>query len=123
MACAMPPMYWSTGIHFSTGARLYGSSAVQGSQKRRKYQDESTKVSMVSVSRSAGPPHLGQVANRKVGWYFSGDSPVGRNSTSSGATIGSSSTGTGTMPSSGQYTIGIGQPQNRWRLTSQSRSR
>ncbi len=44
--------------------------AVQGSQKRRKYHDESTKVSMVSVSRSAGPPHVGQVVCRKPSWYL-----------------------------------------------------
>ena len=29
-------------------------------RKRRKYQDEQTKVSSVSVSRRAGPPHFGQ---------------------------------------------------------------
>ena len=30
-----------------------------GSAKRRKYHDESTNVSIVSVSRRAGPPHFG----------------------------------------------------------------
>ncbi len=48
---------------------------------------------------------------------------MGRNSTSSGATTGSWSSGTGTAPWSGQYTIGIGQPQKRWRDSSQSRRR
>ena len=37
---------------------------VQGSAKRRKYHDESTKVSIVSVSRMAGPPQIGQVVLR-----------------------------------------------------------
>ena len=62
-----------------------GASSFHGSQKRRKYHDESTKVSIVSVSRVGGPPQLGQVVCRKPSWSRSGDSPVGRNSTSSGA--------------------------------------
>ncbi len=36
---------------------------------------------------------------------------------------GSWSSGTGTSPQAGQWMIGIGQPQNRCRLSSQSRSR
>ena len=35
--------------------------------KRRKYHDESTNVSMVSVSRVAGPPQTGQVVLRNSG--------------------------------------------------------
>ncbi len=79
-----------------------GASSFQASQKRRKYQDESTNVSMVSVSRTAGPPQVGQVVLRKPSCRRSGDSPVGRNSTSSGASTGSWSSGTGTMPSVAQ---------------------
>ena len=63
--------------------------------KRRKYHDESTKVSMVSVSRVAGPPQIGQVVLRNSGLVASGDCPVGRNSTSSGASTGSWSVGHG----------------------------
>ena len=59
-------------------------------------------MSMVSVSRRAGPPSMGQVVCRNPSWKASGDWPVGRNSTSSGATIGSWSSGTGTTPCSGQ---------------------
>jgi hypothetical protein len=44
----------------SAAAREIGSAAV-GSVKRAKYQLESTKVSSVSVSRSALPPQDGQV--------------------------------------------------------------
>ena len=110
MACSTPPMYWSTGSQRS-------------SAKRMKYHDESTNVSIVSVSRTAGPPQTGQVVLRKPSWCLSGDSPVGRNSTSSGASTGSWSSGTGTMPWSGQYTTGMGQPQKRCRLSNQSRSR
>ena len=39
---------------------IVGSASFFGSVKRTKYQDESTKVSMVSVSRVACPPHCGQ---------------------------------------------------------------
>jgi hypothetical protein len=78
---------------------------------------------MVSVSRVAGPPQIGQVVWRKPGFDASGDWPVGRNSTSSGASTGSAAEGTGTAPWTGQYTIGMGHPQKRWRDTSQSRRR
>src|ERR1700722_6881132 len=105
----------------SAGAN--GTSSDHGSQKRRKYHEESTKVSMVSVSRSAGPPHFGHVTKRNVGWRLSGDSPVGRDSASSGGRTGNWSSGPPTMPSSGQNTTGMGQPQYRWRDTNQSRSR
>ena len=40
-------------------------SSSKGLQKRRKYHEESTKVSIVSVSRVAGPPQIGQVVRRK----------------------------------------------------------
>ena len=123
MACSTPPMYWSTGSHSATASSEKGASSLVGSAKRRKYQDESTKVSMVSVSRRPGPPQAGQVTFRKPAWCFSGDSPVGRNSTSSGATTGRSASGTGTMPQSSQKMTGIGQPQKRWRDSSQSRRR
>ena len=69
------------------------------------------KVSMVSVSRSASPPHSGQVVKRQVGCSFSGLSPVGRHSTSSGSSTGSWSSGTGCQPHLRQYTIGMGAPQ------------
>ena len=119
----MPPMYWSTGMKWRAASGSKGRSVLHGSQKRRKYQEESTNVSIVSVSRRAGPPQMGQVVWRNPSWRASGDWPVGRNSTSSGATTGSSLSGTGTAPCSGQYTTGIGQPQKRCRDTSQSRRR
>ena len=49
--------------------RLFG---VRMSQKRAKYQEESTKVSSVSVSRVAGPPQTGQVRVFHVGSASSG---------------------------------------------------
>ena len=62
----MPPMYWSTGIQWSTAARASGTSAC-GLQKRAKYQELSTKVSNVSVSRRAGAPQRGQATCFQVG--------------------------------------------------------
>jgi hypothetical protein len=46
-------------------------------------------VSIVSVSRVAGPPQTGQVVFFQVGCSFSGLSPVGFHSTSSGNSTGS----------------------------------
>ena len=66
------------------------------------YQEEHMKVSMVSVSRRAGASHWGQATWVKVGCPASGDSPVGRNSASSGRSTGRSSSGTGTMPQAAQ---------------------
>src|SRR5664280_3052848 len=82
MACSIPPMYWSTGIQWRATTGSKGRSGVHGSVNRRKYQDESTKVSMVSVSRVAGPPHTGQVVLRNSWLVARGDSPVGWNSVS-----------------------------------------
>ncbi len=55
----MPPMYCSTGSHLATSALSNGLSA-GWLAKRRKYHELSTKVSSVSVSRSAAPPHSGR---------------------------------------------------------------
>ena len=60
------------------------------------------KVSIVSVSRSALPPQIGQVVWAQVGCSLSGLSPVGFHSTSSGSSTGSWSSGTGTWPWTGQ---------------------
>ena len=49
-----------------------GRLVALGEQKRAKYHDESTKVSIVSVSRTAGPPQFGQVTCFQVGWRSSG---------------------------------------------------
>ena len=68
------------------------------------------KVSKVSVSRSALPPHLGQVVSMNSGIFLIGE-PTPSKATSSGSTTGSCSAGTGTAPQVGQLMIGIGQPQ------------
>ena len=102
MACSTPPMYWSTGSQRAAASGEKGASSFHGSANRRKYQDESTKVSMVSVSRRAGPPQAGHEAFRKPSWVVSGDCPVGMNSTSSGRSTGSWPTGTGCSPQPSQ---------------------
>ena len=63
----MPPMYWSTGIQALTIGNSVGAVVIHGSVKRSKYHDESTKVSIVSVSRRAGPSHCGQETFFQVG--------------------------------------------------------
>ena len=80
---------------------------------------------MVSVSRLAAPPHLGQSTLTQSAAAASGDTPFGARSAPrrSGRTTGRSSSGTGTSPQAGQWMIGIGVPQNRCRDSSQSRSR
>ena len=67
----------------------------------RKYHDESTNVSMVSVSRFAGVPHLGQSTLQKDSLVSKGF-PLPSNMTSLGNSTGRSSSGTGTTPHDGQ---------------------
>src|SRR4030042_2070636 len=76
-----------------------------------KYQEESTKVSMVSVSRRAGPPHFGQATLVKLSIFVNGDCESPLKSTSVGSFTGRSFSGTGTEPHFSQYMIGMGQPQ------------
>src|SRR5208282_2942579 len=125
MACSTPPTYMSTGAHRRTSAGSNGPPAYSGEQYRNMYQDESTNVSMVSVSRLAGPPQAGQGTFTQSSAAASGDTPLGTRSwpRRSGSTTGSWSSGTGTSPQDGQCTIGIGVPQKRCRETSQSRRR
>src|SRR5215470_5458355 len=106
----MPPIYWSTGIMRSTTLLVAGAFAFHGSVKRAKYHDESTNVSIVSVSRRAAPPQLGHFTFVHVGWRSSG-LPGRSNDTSSGSTTGRSLSGTGTTPHLSQWITGIGQPQ------------
>src|SRR5262249_26822562 len=125
MACSTPPTYRSTGAQRRTASTSNGPCRYPGEQYRRKYQEESTKVSMVSVSRRAAPPHLGHSVLTQSSAAASGETPLGARSCPrrSGSTTGSCSSGTGTSPQPSQYTIGIGAPQNRCLETSQSRSR
>ena len=91
-------MYWSTGIQRATAPGVVGSVAFHGSVKRRKYQDESTNVSIVSVSRRAGAPQVraGDVAPGRV--TVERVAGLIERLTSSGSTTGRSATGTGTTP-------------------------
>jgi hypothetical protein len=65
---------------------------------------------MVSVSRRAGLPQLGQSTFRKAACLFSG-LPLPSGTQSSGSTTGRSRSGTGTAPQVSQWMIGIGVPQ------------
>ena len=75
-----------------------------------KYQALSTKVSIVSVSRRAGWPQVGQATFRKAACLASG-LPEPSGIRSSGSTTGRSFSGTGTTPHASQWMIGIGVPQ------------
>ena len=75
-----------------------------------KYHELSTKVSIVSVSRRAGRPQLGQATLTKAACWASG-LPEPSGIRSSGRTTGRSFSGTGTTPHAPQWTIGIGVPQ------------
>src|SRR5437773_11483883 len=77
IACSTPPMYWSTGIHSWTASCDHAASSLTGSQYRRKYQDESTNVSIVSVSRLAAPPHDGHATFTQSSAAASGERPFG----------------------------------------------
>ena len=79
----------STGSHRSTASLEKASRSLWGEVYRRKYQAESTNVSMVSVSRLAGPPHRGQVTFTNDSSLARGDIPCGEKSTSSGSKTGS----------------------------------
>jgi hypothetical protein len=86
------------------------ASFSQGAVKRAKYQDESTNVSIVSVSRRAGLAALragdvapGRVTVERIARLVEVD--VVRQLT------GRSAFGTGTTPQSSQWMTGIGQPQ------------
>ena len=76
-----------------------------------KYQDESTKVSIVSVSRRAGLPHVGHVDVQEVVALVRAGCRVPSGTQSSGSTTGRSFSGTGTAPHASQWMIGIGVPQ------------
>jgi len=102
-------VYWSTAIQYRARSSTI-DFAWSGQAKRAKYQDESTNVSMVSVSRFAGLPQLGQVVFTKDGSLFA-DCPCHLATKSSGSLTGNWSSGTGTSPQDGQWMIGTGQPQ------------
>src|SRR3954454_9092018 len=102
-------MYWSTGIQYSAALRSNAIGA-RAEQKRRKYQEDSKKVSKVSVSRTAGPPQEGHLTCFQVGCRSSG-LPGKSKLTSFGSATGRSCSGTGTMLHCWQWMIGIGQPQ------------
>src|SRR3989344_4936050 len=108
----MPPMYWSTGIQYSAFSFSKGAFSYFGEQYLRKYQELSTKVSIVSVSLFAFPWHFGHFTSTNSLHVSSGfPCPVNLHFSGFGSLTGRSSYGTGTVPHLAQYTIGIGVPQ------------
>ena len=71
----MPPLYQSTGDQYSSASLEAKALSLWGSIYRRKYQQEPAHWGMVSVSRWAGPPHLGQVVFTQSVILERGDSP------------------------------------------------
>ena len=75
-ACSAPPVYWSTGVQRSVMARSTGPSIRSGDRYRNQYHEESMNVSIVSVSRRAGPWQRGHVVDRNASSWLSGLSPL-----------------------------------------------
>src|SRR3954453_18377047 len=113
IACSTPPTYSSTGSQRRTRSASKAAFSSVDDGERRKYHDESTNVSIVSVSRVASPPHDGHFTVTQSVALSSGDRPPsGRSSYPlRGSSTGRSSSGTATSPQPLQCTIGIGQPQ------------
>ena len=89
-------------FQYAAGTGSNGNSLLCGSANRRKYHDESTNVSIVSVSRRAGPPHLGHLTLTNSGTCASGESPRPVNVVTFGSSTGRSLSGTATTPSLSQ---------------------
>src|SRR5450759_5339514 len=100
-------MYWFIGAQRAAIEGSNGRAAFFGSRYRMKYHDESTNVSMVSVSRRPGPPQRGQAARRNASTFSSGFPPLPVKGASGGRITGRSFSGTGTQPSFSQWIIGI----------------
>ena len=66
---------------------------------------------MVSVSRRARLPHLGQAHSRKDLEVVRGEAPLPTKATSSGSRTGRFSSFSGTTPHWAQCTVGMGVPQ------------
>ena len=60
MACSTPPIYWLIGNQSLIISLSNGKFLLFESRNLRKYQDESTKVSIVSVSLILSIPQVGQ---------------------------------------------------------------
>src|SRR3546814_4747660 len=80
------------------------------------------KVSKVSVSRSAGPSHCGQLVLRHCGSDLIGECTTPAfekaSATSSGSSTGSWSSGTGTAPHFSQWITGIRSEEHTSELQS-----
>jgi len=109
-ACSTPPTYWSTGANRRIFSGSSGARSFFGSMYRRKYQEDSTKVSNVSVSRRPGFPQEGHGTRSHCSAPASGFPRSRVYGRSSGSTTGRSFSGTGTMPHASQWITGSGNP-------------
>src|SRR3990172_3049013 len=98
MACSTPPIYWSTGSQYAALSLSNGPLSFFGSVYLAKYHDDSTNVSIVSVSLFASSPQLGHLTLTKDSVSFNGEPPSPVNLTSVGSSTGRSLSGTGTTP-------------------------
>ena len=96
LPCSSPPTYISTGINLSAFSLANGSFSLCASVYLKKYQAESTKVSMVSVSLLASPLHWGHLTFSHSLASRSGDNPFPETDFSFGRMTGRSLSGTGT---------------------------
>ena len=111
VVCSEPPKYWLIGIQIFCFSFEENSVSFWESRYRKKYQDESTNVSIVSTSGVQPSPKTFSVLSFNSLDLASGASPVGLKSTSSGKVQGKFSSGTGFGLPSGSKTIGMGVPQ------------
>src|SRR3989344_707152 len=95
-ACSFPPMYKSIGIQYFAFFLSNISFLFLLSQYLKKYHEELTKVSIVSVSLLAFPLHLEHFTLTNS-LFVSNGFPF-PNSTSSGNLTGNFLSGTGTIP-------------------------
>src|SRR3989344_5554461 len=75
VVCSAPPEYRSIGIQFAIFLASANFFLFLGSAYRKKYHDESTNVSSVSVSRSAFPLHFGHFTCTHFFAFARGDLP------------------------------------------------
>src|SRR3989338_8403654 len=95
-ACSFPPIYKSIGIQYFAFFLSNISSLFLLSQYLKKYHEELTKVSIVSVSLLAFPLHFGHFTFTNS-LFVSNGFPF-PNSTFSGSLTGNSFSETGTIP-------------------------
>ena len=110
----MPPMYWPTGIHAARVFDVEGQRRVgQPAEPEEVPARVDERVERVGLALGgAAADRAGRLEERR-GWSRAGSGPVGSSVTSSGASTGSWSRGTGTTPCVGAVArSGSGSPRS-----------